>query len=54
VPTRCRWFEDADLDLPVAEAIAARGLSLPSFPTMTDQMVDRVCAAMRVALDQAG
>jgi perosamine synthetase len=34
----------------VAENIAARGISLPSFPSMTDEMVDRVCATLVEAL----
>jgi perosamine synthetase len=36
---------------PVAENIAARGISLPSFPSMTDEMVDRVCATLVEALE---
>ena len=39
-------------DLRVAEDIAARGISLPSFPTMTDEMVDRVCDALASALER--
>lgn len=35
---------------PVAENIAARGLSLPSFPSMTDDMVDRVCNTLAKAV----
>lgn len=35
---------------PVAERIAARGISLPSFPAMTDDMVDRVCETLVRAL----
>ena len=37
-------------DLRVAEDIAARGLSVPSFPAMTDEMIDRVCEALANAL----
>ncbi len=32
-----------DLSLPVSEAISARGISLPSYPGLTDSEVDRVC-----------
>jgi perosamine synthetase len=35
---------------PVSEDIAARGLSLPSFPGMTDEMVARVADALRICL----
>lgn len=40
-------------DLTVAEDIAARGISLPSFPSMTDDMVERVCDALEAALKGA-
>lgn len=36
--------------LPVAEAIAARGISLPSFPTITEAELDRTAAALAAAL----
>jgi perosamine synthetase len=36
--------------LPVAEAIAARGISLPSFPSLTDGEVNRVADALGAAL----
>lgn len=39
-----------DLVLPVSEDIAARGVSLPSYPTLTDDEVDRVCDALIVAV----
>ena len=39
-------------DLRVAEDIASRGLSLPSFPAMSDDMVDRVCHALARALER--
>ena len=39
---------------PVAEDIAARGLSLPSFPTMSDEMVQRVCHTLADAISRAG
>lgn len=38
--------------LPVAEAIAARGMSLPSFPSLTDEEVTVVAAVLREALRQ--
>jgi dTDP-4-amino-4,6-dideoxygalactose transaminase len=38
------------LDLPGAEAWYARCLSLPLFPGMTDEDVDRVVAALEAAL----
>ena len=39
-----------DCALPVGEDISRRGLSLPSFPTMTDAMVERVAEALHDAL----
>ncbi len=40
------------LSLPVAEEISRRGISLPSYPQMTEQdvrcVVDTLCAAMNV------
>ncbi|MGB4600674.1 MAG: DegT/DnrJ/EryC1/StrS family aminotransferase [Trichlorobacter sp.] len=39
-----------DLSLPVAESIAARCMSLPIYPEMTDQQVDQVVATVRAAL----
>lgn len=35
-----------ELVLPVSEDIAARGISLPSYPNLTDAEVDRVCEAL--------
>lgn len=40
----------AGLSLPVSEGVAARCLSLPIFPEMTDAQVDEVLAAVRDAL----
>jgi dTDP-4-amino-4,6-dideoxygalactose transaminase len=37
-------------DFPESERVAARGLSLPMFPHLTDTQVDRVTAALRRAL----
>ena len=42
------------LDLPVAEAIAARGISLPSYPNLTDRDVERVAFALIGALRAQG
>ena len=39
---------------PVAEDIAARGLSLPSYPTMSDEMVRRVAETLIHAIRRAG
>ena len=39
---------------PVAEDIAARGISLPSFPALTDDELGRVCEALTNALRQQG
>lgn len=36
--------------LPVTEAISASTVALPFFPEMTEQQVDRVCAALAVAI----
>lgn len=43
-----------DAQLPIAQDIAARGLSLPSYPTMTNDAVGRVCEALRHALEAQG
>lgn len=43
----------SDGRLPVAEDIAARGISLPSFPTLTDADLDRVAEALTAALPAA-
>lgn len=40
----------SSLRLPVAEDIAARGISLPSYPTLTESDQDRVIAALLAAL----
>lgn len=42
--------ECRDLSLPVAESLASRCMSLPIYPEMTDEQVDRVVAAVREAL----
>jgi len=42
------------LDLPIAEAIAARGISLPSYPNFTDRDVERVAFAMLAELRVQG
>jgi perosamine synthetase len=39
-----------DLSLPVSEDIAARGISLPSYPGLPDTDVDRVCEALVAAV----
>jgi perosamine synthetase len=39
---------------PVAEIIASRGISLPSYPSMTDEMVGWVCEALIEALTSVG
>jgi perosamine synthetase len=36
---------------PVAEAIGQRGFSLPSYPDLTEDLVDRVCASIREFYD---
>src|SRR5262249_6149824 len=38
---------------PLAEDIAARGVSLPSYPTLTSSDLQRVVAALAQALDTA-
>jgi perosamine synthetase len=38
------------LHLPLAEAIAARGVSLPSYPDLTERDVERVATALTAAL----
>jgi perosamine synthetase len=41
---------DSSLSLPVAEEISRRGISLPSYPQMTEQEVNRVVEALCVAI----
>ncbi len=38
---------DTGQQLPVAEGLAARGLSLPSSASLEDHEVDRVCEAIK-------
>ncbi len=42
------------LDLPVAESIAARGMSLPSYPDLNERDVQRVVDALASALHEQG
>ncbi len=42
--------KSASEDFPVAENVSRRGLSLPSFPSMTDEMIDWTCEALADAL----
>jgi perosamine synthetase len=44
----------SDEKFPIAQDIAARGLSVPSYPTMTDDDVARVCEALQGALQRQG
>ncbi|MDX1608637.1 MAG: DegT/DnrJ/EryC1/StrS family aminotransferase, partial [Halofilum sp. (in: g-proteobacteria)] len=37
--------------LPNAESVARRCLSLPIFPELDDERIDRICGAVREALD---
>ena len=47
-------FKDQPLDeTPLARSISARELTLPLYPTMTDEEVDIVIAAFRLALQEA-
>jgi perosamine synthetase len=39
-----------ELSLPVSEDLSARGISLPSFPTLTEAEIDRACASLSSAL----
>lgn len=41
-----------DEQFPVAQDISARGISLPSFPTMTDDQVRTVATALRTIVEQ--
>ncbi|WP_158916705.1 DegT/DnrJ/EryC1/StrS aminotransferase family protein [Caulobacter sp. S45] len=43
----------ADLSLPVAQDIAQRGISLPSYPGLDDDQVDFICDAMMNILQKA-
>lgn len=44
----------ADWPLPAAETLAARVLSLPLFPHMTDEQVGAVCAALQDCSEEVG
>jgi perosamine synthetase len=44
----------SDLKLPVAEEIAARGISLPSYPALNHAEIDRVAATLGAALREQG
>ena len=47
-------FKDYKLEeTPLARSISARELTLPLYPTMTDEEVDIVIAAFRLALQEA-
>jgi perosamine synthetase len=37
----------SSLPFPVAESISRRGISLPSYPALTEELVERVCASIR-------
>jgi dTDP-4-amino-4,6-dideoxygalactose transaminase len=39
------------IKLPITEDVAAREVTLPLYPTMSDEQVDLVIAAVLVALD---
>ena len=43
----------APLHLPVADEISRRGISLPSYPQMTEGDVERVCHALCAAIESA-
>ena len=43
-------MHESPLHLPVAESIAMRGISLPSYPGLTGEDVERVATALRAAL----
>ena len=45
---------DSPLRLPIAESISARGISLPSYPDLTGQDVERVATALIEALRAQG
>jgi dTDP-4-amino-4,6-dideoxygalactose transaminase len=36
-----------DADTPVAKRISTGGMNLPSWPALTDEQVDEVCAAIK-------
>jgi perosamine synthetase len=42
---------DVSSSFPIAEDIAARGISLPSYPSMTNEMVEWVCTALIAAIE---
>ncbi|WP_246526715.1 DegT/DnrJ/EryC1/StrS family aminotransferase [Plastoroseomonas hellenica] len=43
-----------ELSLPISEDIAARGISLPSYPTLTEGDVERICATLVDAIRASG
>lgn len=42
-----------ELSLPISENVAARGISLPSYPTLTEGDVERICATLVDAIHAA-
>jgi perosamine synthetase len=44
---------DVPISLPIAEGISRRGISLPSYPQMSERDVERTAAALRRAIKRA-
>ena len=47
------YVNDGPESLPVAESLSARGICLPTWAGLTDRQVDRVCARLAEALEEA-
>ena len=43
-------YFDPDLDLPISQTIARRGISLPSYPQLSDAQVDFVATTLKAAI----
>jgi len=46
-PARTMPVFPSALPFPVAESIGRRGMSLPSYPALTQELVGRVCSSIR-------
>ena len=53
-PIHTQPFYHSEQHLEVAEALASKGLSLPSSAGLQDQEVDRVCSTIRTIYERVG
>jgi perosamine synthetase len=49
LPSHCAASDAPHRMLPVTERLSARGMNLPTYPDLSDQDLDRICAAIRSA-----